>query len=189
MSLSSVDVIEPPYAANQREFKRAHDRASHARSRITNGALFSRGLDMRSTWARRARDLIAAHVGDLGGVEACSEAERSLVRRISVITVELERLELKLAQSKEPSVPDLMAYQTGANCLRRLLESIGLRRRARDISPMQFMRQIESEQSPADAAADAHAHEGSTADSGEVVDVAVTTDGGGGTPFSFDGTR
>ena len=65
----------------------------HARSAVTNGAVLLADVDGRSTWARRARDLINEHLGDIGGLDQTSAAERSLVRRASVIEVELERLE------------------------------------------------------------------------------------------------
>jgi hypothetical protein len=51
------------------------------------------------------------------------------------MTVELERLEVKFATAGEASPDDLEFYQRTAGNLRRLLESIGLRRRARDVTP------------------------------------------------------
>ena len=63
------------------------------RSRITNGSALLPGIDGRSAWVRRTKDIISSHVSDLGGVDNTSAAERSLIRRASVMTVELERLE------------------------------------------------------------------------------------------------
>ena len=68
-----------------------------ARSRITNGSALLAGVDGRSMWARRMRDLIEAHTSDLGGVDVCSQAERSLVRRVATLSVELEHLEARFA--------------------------------------------------------------------------------------------
>ena len=62
------------------------------RSAITNGALLP-GIDGRSGWVRRCRDLIGEHTTDLGGLDNISAAERSIVRRACVLTVELERLD------------------------------------------------------------------------------------------------
>jgi hypothetical protein len=93
------------------------------------------GADGRSTWVRRLRDVVSAHTGDLGGVEAMSAAERSIVRRAATLTVELERLETKFAEAGEASATDIDLYQRTANSLRRLLESVGLQRRARDVTP------------------------------------------------------
>jgi hypothetical protein len=93
------------------------------------------GIDGRSAWTRRCRTLIAAHIADLGGVDNCSAAERSIVRRAAVLTTELERLEAKFALAGEADVADLDLYQRTAGNLRRLLEAVGLERRARTIEP------------------------------------------------------
>ena len=37
------------------------------RSRITNGSTFLPGIDNRGPWIRRCKDVIAAHLSDLGG--------------------------------------------------------------------------------------------------------------------------
>jgi hypothetical protein len=106
------------------------------RSRITNGGKLLPGIvDERSAWVRRCKDIISQHLVDLGGEDNCSSAERSLVRRASVMTVELERLEAKFAQAGEASERDLDLYIRAAGNLRRLLEAIGLRRRPIDITP------------------------------------------------------
>jgi hypothetical protein len=110
-------------------------RSPTLRSRATNGkTLFAEGGDMRGLWARRLRDLMELHLGDLGGEEATSEAERSIVRRASVLEVELERLEVQFSE-KPADAAALDLYQRTSNSLRRLLESVGLQRRARDITP------------------------------------------------------
>jgi hypothetical protein len=113
--------------------------ARHARSKVTNGKrLFAdMTVDGRSGWSRRLRDLLQLHVADLGGEDVVSTAEHSLCRRISTITVELELLERKFAlKGKGANADDLALYITGANSLRRLLESIGLKRVARDVTPL-----------------------------------------------------
>jgi len=106
-----------------------------ARSRITNGSALLNNVDGRSVWARRMRDLIELHTSDLGGVDACSHAERSILRRVACLSVELEHLETKFA-SEGPATPqDLDLYQRTSNSLRRLLESVGIKRRMRNITP------------------------------------------------------
>jgi hypothetical protein len=67
------------------------------KSRITNGSALLPGVDGRSPWVRRAKDVISSHLSDLGGVDNTSAAERSIVRRVATLTVELERLEEKFA--------------------------------------------------------------------------------------------
>jgi hypothetical protein len=112
---------------------------SHARSRVTNGSSILPGIDGRSTWVRRLRDLMGLHLVDLGGPDVTSEAERSLIRRASTLTVELEHLELRFAladQAGQPADPaDLDLYQRMANSLRRHLEAVGIKRVPRDITP------------------------------------------------------
>ena len=105
------------------------------RSRATTGkALSATGGDLRGAWSRRMLDVYDAHVADLGGQEAISEAERSLLRRAATLTTELERLEAKFA-SGEGTPTDLDLYQRCSGNLRRLLESVGLQRRSRDVTP------------------------------------------------------
>jgi hypothetical protein len=84
---------------------------------------------------RRLRDLIEVHVADLGGNDSVSAAERSIVRRAATLTVELERMEGAFALAGEAAPDALDLYQRTAGNLRRLLESVGLQRRARDVTP------------------------------------------------------
>src|SRR6516225_389574 len=80
------------------------------KSRITNGSALLPGIDGRSAWVRRAKDVIAAHLSDMGGEDNTSAAERSIIRRASVLTVELERLEAKFALAGEANTADLDVY-------------------------------------------------------------------------------
>jgi hypothetical protein len=50
-----------------------------------NGNALLPDVDGRSVWTRRCRDLIASHTADCGGSLAISEAERSIIRRASVL--------------------------------------------------------------------------------------------------------
>lgn len=107
-----------------------------ARSRVSNGSsLFNGDVDGRSSWARRLRDLIAEHCTDLGGPENLSAAERSILRRAATLEVELELLEERFANAGSAEASDLDLYQRTAGNLRRLLETVGLERRAKDITP------------------------------------------------------
>jgi hypothetical protein len=107
---------------------------SAQRSRITNGSALLPGVDGRGPWVRRCKDVIAAHLSDLGGVDNTSAAERSIVRRAAVLTTELEHLEVRFATAGEANADDLLAYQRCANSLRRLLEAVGLQRRAKTVT-------------------------------------------------------
>ncbi|MCJ2138455.1 hypothetical protein [Methylobacterium sp. E-066] len=78
---------------------------------------------------------MALHLSDLGGEAAVSAAERSLVRRIATLTVELERMEERFASDGEADPAALDLYSRTSGNLRRLLEALGLQRRARDVTP------------------------------------------------------
>jgi len=80
------------------------------------------------------RDVIELHISDLGGIEAASEAEKSIIRRAATLTIELERLEAKFSAGKALDT-DLDMYQRCSNSLRRLLEAVGIQRRPRDVTP------------------------------------------------------
>jgi hypothetical protein len=72
------------------------------------------------------------HADDLGGMSALSEAQVSLIRRAVTIEVELEKAESNLANGGDA---DLDAYSRSAGHLRRILESLGLKRVKRDVTP------------------------------------------------------
>jgi hypothetical protein len=74
------------------------------------------------------------HSADLGGQEVISAAEASIIRRAACLTVELERLELVFANS-DAKPEDLDLYQRMSNTLRRHLESVGLKRVPKDVTP------------------------------------------------------
>lgn len=111
------------------------ERAPTQRSALTNGSALLPGVDGRSAWVRRCRDLIDLHLNDLGGADRVSEAERSIVRRAATLTVQLERMEAAFAVAGIVDRETLDAYQRAAGSLRRLLESVGLDRRPRDVTP------------------------------------------------------
>jgi hypothetical protein len=107
-------------------------RAPRQRSAVTNGRrLFVQG-DGNSAWSRRYRDLVAGHVADLGGSDALSEAQLSLIRRASAIELELEQMEGRLRMG-EPV--DLDVFTRSASHLRRIFETLGVERRPRDVTP------------------------------------------------------
>jgi hypothetical protein len=98
------------------------------RSAVTNGRMLA-GVDMRSAWARRLKDLVLAHVQDLGGEGAISAAELSIVRRAATLEVECELLEARFAKRGQSTREDLDLYSRAAGNLRRLLDGVGLKRR------------------------------------------------------------
>jgi hypothetical protein len=109
-----------------------------ARSAITNGSRLLQDLDGRSLWARRLRDLIKGHTADLGGADAVSQAEQVLIRRASMMCLQLELLEQRwaLADDGAATSKEIETYQRVTSSLRRVLDSLGLARRPRDVSPI-----------------------------------------------------
>ena len=61
-----------------------------------------------------------------------SEAQRQIIRHIASLSVWCESEEAKMADGVEI---DIDQFQRASNSLRRLTQTIGLRRRARDITP------------------------------------------------------
>jgi len=100
------------------------------KSRVANGSALLSGVDQRSTWVRRLKETLADHLSDIPDASA---AERSIIRRASVLTVELEQLETRFAQAGEASADDHDLYQRCSSSLRRLLESIGIQRRTKPV--------------------------------------------------------
>ena len=129
-SSSGASAAEKDKAATvKRSFKL---RGANARSKVTNGVKLLPGYDGRTIWGRRFHDLCALHARDAGGIDALSEAQVSLIRRSAALEVTLENLELDMACGREV---DLDQYSRCAGHLRRILESVGIKRVARDVAP------------------------------------------------------
>jgi hypothetical protein len=140
--------------ARRKAAARAAARAA-GRSKITNGTTLLVGVDGRSPWVRRCKDVIAEHVADLGGADNTSAAERSIIRRAAVLTTELERLEAVFALAGEASAVELDIYARIAANLRRLLESVGLKRRSRDVNTFRPLQHQITERRDADVTIEA----------------------------------
>jgi hypothetical protein len=113
------------------------------KSAITNGSALLENTDHRSAAMRRLRDLIADHVTDLGGQDALSSAEMALIRRASMMILQLELMESKWQENNgEASPRQLEVYQRVSGGLRRLLETLGIQRRPRDVSRRKDFRHL-----------------------------------------------
>src|SRR5262245_28789930 len=126
------------------------------RSAVTSGRKLLIGGDPNSAWSRRYRDLVVRHVADLGGRDMLSEAQLSLVRRAAALAVELESMEARMSEGQ---AVNLDTFGRAASHLRRLYESIGLKRTPRDVTPTlaELIAQDEAEQAAEEAAAKAAA--------------------------------
>jgi hypothetical protein len=102
-----------------------------SRSARTNGRRLFVDGDGRGPWARRWRDLKALYADDLGGESSLSEFQNGLVGTAATLRCELERLEGQLSLG-EPIDTD--QYGRIAGHYRRVVETLGIERRARDVS-------------------------------------------------------
>jgi hypothetical protein len=87
-------------------------------------------LDGRTLAAKQARRIRRNIEQDLGG--DLSEAERQLCQRAAVIGALCEDTESRLMLGEQISIEP---YLASVNVLRRLLGTLGLKRRARDVTP------------------------------------------------------
>jgi len=108
-------------------------RPSKHRSRVTNGSKLLPATDGRSMTARRFKDLVEFICVDLGGVDRLSEGERQLVRRAAALSAECERQEALWARGEADF--DIGAYSTLTNAVRRVFETLGLKRVPRNVTP------------------------------------------------------
>jgi hypothetical protein len=112
--------------------KRFNARSKRPRSAVTSGRTMFVNGDPNSAWARRFHDLATAHATDLGGADRLSSSQLSLIRRCAAIQCELERMEAKLSRGEEV---DLDVFTRTASHLRRIFETLGVKRVARDVTP------------------------------------------------------
>jgi hypothetical protein len=101
-------------------------------SRAVGGPLTLDALDQRTRPFRRYQAISGAVLGDLGGEENTSEIERQLISRFAVLALTLEGME---AAALAGDQIDLDLFARGAGHLRRIGETLGLKRRPRDVTP------------------------------------------------------
>jgi hypothetical protein len=89
-------------------------------------------LDGRTRAAQMVGRTIAAIEGDLGGNDHLSTGEQQIIKRAALTGAMLEDMAARWLLG-EPVDPAL--YATLSNAERRSLEAVGLKRRARDITP------------------------------------------------------
>jgi hypothetical protein len=89
-------------------------------------------LDGRTRAAQAVRSTMTAIATDLGGSEHLSTGEHQIIKRAALTGAMLEDMAARWLLG-EPVDPAL--YATLSNAERRLLETVGLKRRARDVTP------------------------------------------------------
>jgi hypothetical protein len=101
-------------------------------SAVTSGRKLLLKGDVNSAWSRRYRDVIAALTNDLGGRGLIGEAKAALIRDCAALEIVLEKMRGRMSEGLNV---DAEAYARIAAHRRRLLETLGLERVARDVTP------------------------------------------------------
>jgi hypothetical protein len=89
-------------------------------------------LDRRTAAYRRTTALIEAIEADCGGSNQLSTGQRAIVQRIALMCALSEDLETRWLSGQ---AIDPQTYTMLANCQRRLLETVGLRRLPKELNP------------------------------------------------------
>jgi hypothetical protein len=108
----------------------ATERRPH--SAVTSGRKLLLQGDVHSIWVRRYRDVIACLTNDLGGRGMIGEAKAALIRDCAALEIVLEKMRGRMSEGHNV---DAEAYARIAAHRRRLLETLGLERVARDVTP------------------------------------------------------
>jgi len=103
------------------------------RSIVTNGiAAFLPASASVLRKARRFRDVLAELTCDLGGDDRLSEAQRQLCRRAATLALQCEHWDAAAASGE---TVDWDLYSRTSGHLRRIFETLGVERKARDVGP------------------------------------------------------
>jgi hypothetical protein len=127
LSAMKADEIPPDTPEMPGEPATAPSRKSRGKARL----LTLDALDRRTLAARRAHELIEAIEADLGGAANLSEGTRQLVQRAAVLGTFVESCEARWLGGQSIELAD---YLAAVNNQRRVLATIGIERRARDIT-------------------------------------------------------
>jgi hypothetical protein len=99
-------------------------------------------IDGRSREARRFRDVLSEIVSDLGGPDTLSEGQRQLARRAAMLSTQCEIME---GQAVSGKAIDLEMFGQLTDRLGRTFQRLGLRRKARNVTPTvaEYVRTLE----------------------------------------------
>jgi hypothetical protein len=98
-------------------------------------------LDGRTGAARRVRELVASIESDLGGADQLTAGQRQLVQRAGVLGAFIEHNEALWAAG---DTIDVGEYLAAINAQRRVLVTLGLERKQRDVGGLSLAQLIES---------------------------------------------
>lgn len=123
----TATTLAPTGQMNRRDRRQLAD-ALRIRTRFLSLA----DLDRRTSAFKRVQSLISEMTADLGGDSEITTAQRLLIGRAAIAAVMTEDQEVKFLAG---NAIDPAIHATLSNSLRRLLESIGISRVPRDVSP------------------------------------------------------
>ena len=90
-------------------------------------------LDGRTHAAQHAKELVSRLVVDLGGSQQVTVGRHELIKRAAVLGALIEDCEVRWLRKEPVEIND---YLAAINAQRRVLVSIGLERRARDVTSL-----------------------------------------------------
>jgi len=102
-----------------------------ARSALTSLPILGL-MDGRTRPALAFKTAVGDFVSDLGGDAAVSRAELELIRRAAGLSVLAAQIEAEIVNGDKVAID---RYTATINAQRRLLVTLGLKRRARDVTP------------------------------------------------------
>src|SRR5262245_26709624 len=123
---------EGPANASEGPAEGLEERPKRAFSAVTSGRKLLLSGDVNSAWARRYRDVITSLTNDLGGRAMIGEAKAALIRDCAALEIVLEKMRGRMSEGMNV---DAEAYARIAAHRRRLLETLGLERVAREVTP------------------------------------------------------
>jgi hypothetical protein len=121
-----------PTSASEGAAELPAERPKRPFSAVTSGRKLLLKGDVNSAWSRRYRDVIASLTNDLGGRDMIGEAKAALIRDCAALEIVLEKMRGRMSEGLNV---DAEAYARIAAHRRRLLETLGLERVARDVTP------------------------------------------------------
>ena len=117
------------------------------RSSVSNGSrLFAiAGLDGRTQTARRFRDIVEVMTLDLGGADLLSEGQKQLIRRAATLSIMAEAIEADVVRDLGFVI---LNYGTVCDRLRRIVETLGIERKTKDVSSSAVLEHFKRQHRP-----------------------------------------
>jgi hypothetical protein len=105
----------------------------HSRTRRGKAKLLDlNNLDQRTAACKAARALVDSLTASLGGADMLSAGERQLIERAALLGAIIRDFETRWVAGQQIAMSEFLA---AVNAQRRVLVSLGLRKRARDVTP------------------------------------------------------